>query len=136
MSSYEDPEETGAADDVDMAEAAADEQVGGEAAAAEEGDAAEGDAAGEEEAARESSAPAEVEWEPTPVPTRTSFATYLSSPVVTLVVGGGEGEETKKKLELTAHQGLLTRSPYFATLCGDLGDVSTDRASEARTQNG
>lgn len=123
MSSYKDPEETGAAvaavDDVDMAEAAADEQVGDDAAPAEAETAAdEGEETGE-------AAAAEEEREVTPVPTRTSFATYLSSPVVTLVVGGGDSAETAERMQLTAHQGLLTQSPYFATLCAELGEVNS-----------
>jgi len=128
MSSYEDTEDSGAAAvaDVAMTEFAADEQVNGDAAA---GDAdAEGATAAGEEAGE---AAAEEEREPTPVPTRASFATYLSSPVVTLVVGGGDSEETKEQLQLTAHQGLLTQSPYFATLCADLGDVSFSEAERA-----
>ena len=55
---------------------------------------------------------------------RTTFASYLASPVVTLVVGGGEKEDTKEKMELMAHKGLLVKSPYFAKLCAELGEVS------------
>lgn len=43
--------------------------------------------------------------------TRPSFIEYLASPVVTLLVG--QEEQTV----LTAHQALLTKSPYFADLC-------------------
>lgn len=43
---------------------------------------------------------------------RVTFAQYLSTPVVTLVVGSG-GNETI----LTAHQGLLVKSPYFSEVC-------------------
>ncbi|KJR88094.1 uncharacterized protein SPSK_07732 [Sporothrix schenckii 1099-18] len=119
MSSIDEPDEPGAAlaVDIDMTEAAADEQVGSAAAAAAEVDAG-GDENGE-------AAASEDVREPTPVPTRTPFASYLSSRVVTLVVGGGEGEETKETMELTAHQDLLTKSPYFAKLCADLGDDRT-----------
>lgn len=40
---------------------------------------------------------------------RISFATYLKSPVVTLIVGPVDGETAV----LTAHQALLNQSPYF-----------------------
>lgn len=50
-------------------------------------------------------------------PKRTGFTTYLRSPVVTLHVGGEDGETT-----LTAHQALLVQSPYFAQLCAGFAD--------------
>ncbi|KAI1435796.1 hypothetical protein GGR50DRAFT_654918 [Xylaria sp. CBS 124048] len=43
---------------------------------------------------------------------RTTFATYLSSPIVSLIVGSGETATI-----LTAHQALLTLSPFFAEAC-------------------
>lgn len=43
---------------------------------------------------------------------RTSFIDYLTSPVVTMIVGSG-GNETV----LTAHQALLLQSPFFAEAC-------------------
>lgn len=43
---------------------------------------------------------------------RTTFISYLTSPVVTLIVGSGENETI-----LTAHQGLLVQSPFFAEAC-------------------
>ena len=49
-----------------------------------------------------------------PAVPRVSFAQYLNSPVVSLMVGSGENESI-----LTAHQGLLAKSPYFASLFGD-----------------
>ncbi len=51
---------------------------------------------------------------------RITFAEYLASPVVKLVVGGGEGDN----VELTAHQAQLERSPYFAALIPELDEVS------------
>ena len=48
---------------------------------------------------------------------RTSFITYLMSPVVTLIVGSA-GEESI----LTAHQALLVQSPYFAATCAEFSD--------------
>jgi hypothetical protein len=52
-----------------------------------------------------------------PVPPRVTFAQYLSSPVVTLMIGTGEHETI-----LTAHQGLLVQSPYFAEACAEFAD--------------
>lgn len=53
---------------------------------------------------------------------RIQFISYLTSPVVTLVVGAGDTETI-----LTAHQGLLTQSPFFSDACAaftDDGSVS------------
>ena len=52
-----------------------------------------------------------------PVPERITFLQYLSSPVVTLLIGSGE-----KETILTAHQGLLVQSPYFAEACAEFAD--------------
>lgn len=59
-----------------------------------------------------------------PEPARIPFIDYLTSPVVTLIVGSGEQETF-----LTAHQGLLVQSPYFKAECdafADDGSVSAD----------
>ena len=48
---------------------------------------------------------------------RTSFLQYLASPVVTIIVGNN-GAETI----LTAHQSLLTQSPFFAEACAEFAD--------------
>jgi len=48
---------------------------------------------------------------------RASFISYLTSPVVTMIVGSG-GSETI----LTAHQALLLQSPYFAEACAAFSD--------------
>ncbi|KAH8673785.1 hypothetical protein BX600DRAFT_509016 [Xylariales sp. PMI_506] len=48
---------------------------------------------------------------------RVSFASYLSSPIVTLLVGVGETETI-----LTSHQALLTQSPFFADACAAFVD--------------
>ncbi|KAI0392922.1 hypothetical protein F5Y17DRAFT_332258 [Xylariaceae sp. FL0594] len=53
---------------------------------------------------------------------RTSFTSYLMSPVVTLIVGSGENETI-----LTAHQGLLTQSPFFAQACAAFADDGSPR---------
>lgn len=53
---------------------------------------------------------------------RPSFIEYLSSPIVTLLVG------QEAQTVLTAHQALLTKSPYFEQLCQsfvDDGSVGT-----------
>lgn len=52
-----------------------------------------------------------------PVPERTTFLQYLSSPAVTLLIGSGDSETI-----LTAHQGLLVQSPYFAEACAEFAD--------------
>lgn len=55
-----------------------------------------------------------------PEPARIPFIDYLTSPVVTLIVGAGEQETF-----LTAHQALLVQSPYFKAQC----DAFTDDGS-------
>lgn len=50
-------------------------------------------------------------------PPRTPFISYLTSHIVTLLVGSG-GSETV----LTAHQALLTQSPFFAQSCAAFVD--------------
>lgn len=52
-----------------------------------------------------------------PVAARITFISYLTSPIVTLLVGTGESETI-----LTAHQGLLTLSPYFKEACAQFSD--------------
>lgn len=55
---------------------------------------------------------------------RTTFASYLMTPIVTLLIGSGH------QTILTAHQGLLTQSPYFETRCKDFVEdrsVSSNR---------
>lgn len=58
-----------------------------------------------------------------PEPARIPFIDYLSSPIVTLIVGSGD-----KETILTAHQALLALSPYFKDQFAnfsDDGSVST-----------
>jgi hypothetical protein len=58
-----------------------------------------------------------------PAVPRPTFIQYLTSPVVTLVVGRGEAGAL-----LTAHQSLLTQSPFFAEACAEFTDtVSVSR---------
>jgi hypothetical protein len=52
-----------------------------------------------------------------PAAPRVSFVQYLSTPIVTLLLGSGDNETV-----LTAHQGLLTQSPFFAEQCNDFTD--------------
>lgn len=59
-----------------------------------------------------------------PEPARVPFVDYLSSPIVTLIVGKDDSETI-----LTAHQALLAISPYFKGLC----DNFTDDGSVSRT---
>jgi hypothetical protein len=55
--------------------------------------------------------------EEAPVAPRTTFIQYLTSPVVTLLVGSGDSETI-----LTAHQSLLTQSPFFAEACAEFAN--------------
>lgn len=59
-------------------------------------------------------------------PTRVPFIDYLTSPVVTLIVGTGENETI-----LTAHQALLTQSPYFENICNNFAGDGSVSASPA-----
>ncbi|KAI8626895.1 hypothetical protein F5Y19DRAFT_194061 [Xylariaceae sp. FL1651] len=56
---------------------------------------------------------------------RTTFTSYLTSPVVTLIVGTGDTETI-----LTAHQALLTLSPFFADFCKNFADDGSPRVVE------
>lgn len=48
---------------------------------------------------------------------RTTFVQHLSSPIVTLLIGSSDTETI-----LTAHQGLLTQSTFFAEACAEFAD--------------
>lgn len=59
---------------------------------------------------------------------RTTFASYLMTPIVTLLIG------SSNQTILTAHQGLLTKSPYFEAKCKEFiedGNVRFPTASQA-----
>ncbi|GJD05300.1 BTB/POZ-like protein [Colletotrichum higginsianum] len=60
-----------------------------------------------------------------PVEPRTTFVSYLSSPVVTLLVGQGESEAI-----VTAHQALLVKSPFFKEACAQFSDDGSPRQVE------
>lgn len=55
--------------------------------------------------------------EDAPAAPRVTFIQYLTSPVVTLLVGSGDNETI-----LTAHQSLLTQSPFFAEACAEFAN--------------
>ncbi|KXX79137.1 hypothetical protein MMYC01_204159 [Madurella mycetomatis] len=56
---------------------------------------------------------------------RVTFLQYLTSPMVTLLIGSGENETI-----LTAHQSLLTQSPFFADACAVFADDGSPRQIE------
>ncbi|KAK4098977.1 hypothetical protein N658DRAFT_487962 [Parathielavia hyrcaniae] len=60
-----------------------------------------------------------------PSPPRVTFAQYLASPVVTLMIGSRKSETI-----LTAHQGLLVQSPYFSEACAEFADDGSPRQIE------
>jgi len=92
---------TGTGDDVEMGDGAAAET----AAAEENANGGAGDLPFAESGPDDPPAP------------RVTFAQYLSTPTVTLLIGSGEAETL-----LTAHQGLLVQSPYFAEACAEFAD--------------
>ncbi|KAJ4313916.1 hypothetical protein N0V84_009158 [Fusarium piperis] len=55
---------------------------------------------------------------------RITFASYLMSPIVTLLIGSGD------QSILTAHQGLLTQSPYFKEICDRFVEDGSPRQIE------
>jgi hypothetical protein len=55
--------------------------------------------------------------DPSPPAPRITFLQYLTSPIVTLLIGSGESETI-----LTAHQSLLVQSPFFAGACAEFAD--------------
>lgn len=50
-------------------------------------------------------------------PARVTYIDYLKSPVIGLLVGNGNDQAL-----LTAHQALLTQSPWFADTCAKFSD--------------
>ncbi|KAI1265202.1 hypothetical protein F5Y18DRAFT_417321 [Xylariaceae sp. FL1019] len=60
---------------------------------------------------------------------RTTFISYLTSPVVTLVVGSAENETV-----LTAHQALLTQSPFFSDACAAFADDGSPRQIDLQAE--
>lgn len=53
-------------------------------------------------------------------PARVTYVDYLKSPVISLLVGQGDEQAL-----LTAHQALLTKSPWFAEACAKFStDIS------------
>ncbi|KAB5515492.1 hypothetical protein GE09DRAFT_1159781 [Coniochaeta sp. 2T2.1] len=68
--------------------------------------------------------------EETPAAPRVTFIQYLTSPVVTLLVGSGDNETI-----LTAHQSLLTQSPFFAEACAEFANDGSPRQIELANEN-
>lgn len=64
-----------------------------------------------------------------PAAPRITFIQYLTSPVVTLLVGSGDSETI-----LTAHQSLLTQSPFFAEACAEFANDGSVSIPSKRTQ--
>ncbi|KAI1173311.1 hypothetical protein F4777DRAFT_457202 [Nemania sp. FL0916] len=60
---------------------------------------------------------------------RTTFISYLTSPVITLIVGSAETETI-----LTAHQALLVQSPFFADACAAFADDGSPRQVELSSE--
>ncbi|KAK3322811.1 hypothetical protein B0H66DRAFT_555262 [Apodospora peruviana] len=65
-----------------------------------------------------------------PAAPRTTFLQYLTSPVVTLLIGSGDTETI-----LTAHQGLLVHSPFFAEAYAEFADDGSPRQIELPTED-
>jgi hypothetical protein len=60
-------------------------------------------------------------------PARVTYIDYLKSPVIGLLVGQGDEQAL-----LTAHQALLTSSPWFADACAKFSDeVSVSISDES-----
>jgi hypothetical protein len=57
------------------------------------------------------------------VPARVNYIDYLKSPVIGLLVGQGAEQAL-----LTAHQALLTTSPWFAEACAKFSDEVSVRS--------
>ena len=57
-------------------------------------------------------------------PARVTFVDYLKSPIIGLLVGNGADQAL-----LTAHQALLTQSPWFADTCAKFSDDVSVRIS-------
>jgi hypothetical protein len=57
------------------------------------------------------------------IPGRVTYLQYLKSPVIALLVGHGEDQAL-----LTAHQALLTQSPWFAEVCAKFSNEVPVRA--------
>lgn len=56
---------------------------------------------------------------PTTVNPQTIFLDYLKSPIVEIVVGGGGNGGDEEATTITAHQAILTKSPFFAERIGE-----------------
>ncbi|KAL9090552.1 MAG: hypothetical protein Q9165_005313 [Trypethelium subeluteriae] len=59
-----------------------------------------------------------------------TFLDYLKSPIVELTIGQGDGATT-----LTAHQSLLTQSPYFREACSKFSDSAGRRVIDLPSED-
>lgn len=76
----------------------------------------------EQEQEQEQDQEQQPEQEEEQEPARLTFMSYLSSPVVTLVIGQDDSQSL-----LTAHQALLQKSPYFKDICRQFVDDGSVR---------
>lgn len=67
------------------------------------------------------------EAEPVDTTPRVTFMSYLTSPVVTLIVGQGDNTSV-----LTAHQSLLVQSPWFTQACEQFAEDGSVSPHQAR----
>lgn len=58
---------------------------------------------------------------------QTIFLEYLKSPIVELMVGGGGNGGDEEQTMVTAHQAILTKSPYFAERLGSMSEGEMKR---------
>lgn len=100
-----------------MADSFAEEPVLNDAAANPGADVQMAEGAGDEATANGSELPFAEGGAEEPSAPRVSFVQYLSTPIVTLLIGTGDNEHV-----LTAHQGLLSQSTYFAEQCAEFTD--------------
>jgi len=63
-------------------------------------------------------------------PARVTYIDYLKSPVIGLLVGQGDEQAL-----LTAHQALLTSSPWFADACAKFSDEVSVSISDTLISN-
>lgn len=61
------------------------------------------------------------------VPPRPTFASYLASPIVSLVIG------SEAPSILSAHQALLEQSPFFAAACTSFTDDAVNNLCATET---
>jgi hypothetical protein len=85
------------------------------------------DADGDEAEAGEQAVNGEDGETSTAVNPQTIFLDYLKSPIVELLVGGGGNGGDEETTLVTAHEALLTKSPFFAERLADFSDSEPKR---------